>query len=439
MTISAYLALIKPPDYFPVPTREYFQIVILGSFLWLVITSSFSYYKDKRTHSFSQSLFQFTGQWVLVSFLIFAYLVLSKSDISRLSLVLFLIYGYILLLLSNRVRLSFLNRIRRRGLNQRLLVFVGTKEQRQTIEQYLTVNPGFGYRLLDTAEINYKGTMANPIKTLTSILENQMVDDVMVGTFSHRNKIMAQLVNIAEDHGCRVRIIKLKEDVYTRQIGLVPFGPFKVIAVREEPLSVLPARIFKRLFDIIFSLTFLITIYWWLYLIIAMLIKVSSKGPVFFNQKRVGRKGQHFYCYKFRSMAPNNSTSEGEGEITSASDARITWIGAILRKTNLDEIPQFVNVLKGDMSVIGPRPHMVTEDIMVAQKLVKYRIRRFIRPGISGWAAVNGYRGGTEDMSLMQKRVDYDIEYIETWTPLLDLKIIYETCRQMITGNTGVH
>jgi len=138
-------------------------------------------------------------------------------------------------------------------------------------------------------------------------------------------------------------------------------------------------------------------------------------------------------------MSLNKSGSDGNGEITKLDDNRITRLGAFLRRTNIDEFPQFLNVLMGDMSVIGPRPHMIEEDHTVAEKLRKYRIRRFVRPGISGWAQVNGFRGGTEDMELMQKRVDFDIDYIESWTPLLDLKIIWFTILQMLTLKTGGH
>ena len=183
----------------------------------------------------------------------------------------------------------------------------------------------------------------------------------------------------------------------------------------------------------------LLLLYWWIHVIVCILIKFSSKGPIFFKQKRVGRGGKEFYCIKFRTMSLNGSGLDGNGEITKLDDNRITKLGTFLRKTNMDELPQFLNVLKGEMSVVGPRPHMIEEDYAVAEKLRKYRIRRFVRPGISGWAQVNGYRGGTEDMELMQKRVDYDIEYIESWTPWLDIKIIYYTVLQMLTLRTGAH
>jgi len=244
---------------------------------------------------------------------------------------------------------------------------------------------------------------------------------------------------VGEESGCRIRIVQETEDVYSRHLDVHQFGPFKVFSVREEPLSQTPSKIYKRIFDVVFSMLVLLFIYWWIYAIIWLLVKLSSKDSIFFKQKRVGRGGQEFYCLKFRTMSMNGSDKEGHGGITKLDDNRITSLGAFLRKTNIDELPQFLNVLSGDMSVIGPRPHMIEEDHTVAEKLRKYRIRRFVRPGISGWAQINGFRGGTEDMELMQKRVDYDIDYIESWTPLLDLKIIWHTILQMLTLKTGAH
>ena len=138
-------------------------------------------------------------------------------------------------------------------------------------------------------------------------------------------------------------------------------------------------------------------------------------------------------------MVSNKAAEKGYSHLTVKDDNRITLIGSILRSTNLDELPQFVNVLMGKMSVIGPRPHMVSEDQDIAEKIEKYRIRRFVKPGITGLAAIKGYRGGTENLKLMQKRIDYDIKYIEDWSILLDLKIALITFWQMITFRTGAH
>ena len=138
-------------------------------------------------------------------------------------------------------------------------------------------------------------------------------------------------------------------------------------------------------------------------------------------------------------MVSNLSAEKGYAHLTDIDDSRITFIGKLLRKTNLDELPQFVNVIKGDMSVIGPRPHMVSEDQEIADKIKKYRIRRFVKPGITGWAAIHGYRGGTENLKLMQKRIDYDLDYIENWTLWKDIKICAVTFYQMLTFKTGAH
>ncbi|NQV14266.1 exopolysaccharide biosynthesis polyprenyl glycosylphosphotransferase [bacterium] len=430
--------------YFPhaqalTPNTTYTNIVMFAAILWPAVAGFFGYYRDRRTWSLAGSFIQITLQWVIVSFLIFLALVLLKSDVSRLSLTLFLISGYLGLIALNRLRFWFLTRIRSKGRNQRIITFVGNKSECSQFEKWLSENPSFGFQLASICDMESSATRQNPVKQLEKTISNHDYDEVLIGSFENRRKVLTELVDIAEEEGCRVRIVQKKVDVYTWQIGLSGFGPFQVFTVRDEPLSSPPAKIFKRSFDFIFSAAVLLILYWWIYIIAAILIKTTSRGPIYFKQRRIGRNGKKFYCYKFRTMRLNGSNSDGEGEITQKTDPRITRIGCFLRKTNIDEFPQFINVLMGDMSIIGPRPHMVEEDYAVADKLRKYRIRRFVRPGISGWAAVNGYRGGTLDMALMQKRVDYDLQYIESWTPWLDLKIIKLTIIQMFTGTTGAH
>ena len=156
---------------------------------------------------------------------------------------------------------------------------------------------------------------------------------------------------------------------------------------------------------------------------------MTSKGPIFYRQKRVGRYGRFFNCIKYRTMNVHSHTTSG---ITQKNDPRIFPLGSFLRKTNLDEIPQFINVFLGEMSIVGPRPHMIKEDDMLAKELNKYRIRHWVRPGITGLAAVNGFRGGTEDMNLMQQRINFDIQYIENWSLLIDIKICFRTFGAML-------
>ena len=218
-------------------------------------------------------------------------------------------------------------------------------------------------------------------------------------------------------------------------------GQINISGSKNASLPILAATLLskKKVFDLSLSLIVCVTILWWFYPLIGILIKLTSKGPFIIRQDRVGIDGNYFQCMKFRTMVSNKAAEKGYSHLTQKDDNRITFIGKILRKTNLDELPQFLNVLSGKMSVIGPRPHMVSEDREIAEKIKKYRIRRFVRPGITGLAAIRGYRGGTENLELMQKRIDYDIEYIEKWSIWLDLKIAIITFWQMLTLRTGAH
>jgi putative colanic acid biosysnthesis UDP-glucose lipid carrier transferase len=439
IALSAYIAVYVRYGTHTSQESVHEAILFISVALWPILAGATGYYKDRRTRKYFQSFAHLTVQWFIVSFSLFAYLVLAKSDISRITFSLFLTLSYLLLILAGQIRHFFLVRIRTRGMNQRAVIFIGQKKQHTAYISWLHENPSFGYDLAGFLDTDDASDLLCPVSMLEEFLAETRVDEILLGNFDSRSEILTDLVDVGEESGCRIRIIREKSDVYSRQLDVHLFGPFKVFSVREEPLSNAPAKLFKRIFDILFSIFVLVAVYWWINAIVCVLIKLSSKGPIFFKQKRVGRGGQEFYCIKFRTMALNDSGNEGNGEITKLGDNRITRLGTFLRITNLDELPQFLNVFKGEMSVIGPRPHMIEEDYAVAEKLRKYRIRRFVRPGISGWAQVNGYRGGTENMELMQKRVDYDIEYIESWTPWLDIKIIYYTVLQMLTLRTGAH
>ena len=439
IALSAYIAVYLRHGPNSPPQSVDDAILFISVALWPILSAATGYYKDRRVRKYSHSFAHLTIQWFVVSSSLFVYLVLAKSDISRLSFTIFLMFSYFTLIFAGQIRHFFLIRIRSRGMNQRAAIFIGQDYQHTVFSSWLHENPSFGFSLAGFLNTDEANEPMCPVSMLEQFLAEHSVDEILVGNFDNRSNILTDIVDVSEESGCRIRIIREKTDVYSRQLDVHLFGPFKVFSVREEPLSHTPAKLFKRIFDLVFSMLVLIIIYWWIHLLICVLIKISSKGPIFFKQKRVGRGGQEFYCIKFRTMAMNGSSRDGNGQITKQDDNRITRLGTFLRKTNLDELPQFINVLFGDMSVIGPRPHMIEEDYVVAEKLRKYRIRRFVRPGISGWAQVNGFRGGTEDMELMQKRVDHDIEYIESWTPWLDMKIIYYTILQMLTLRTGAH
>lgn len=204
-----------------------------------------------------------------------------------------------------------------------------------------------------------------------------------------------------------------------------------VVKRKRPPLQKVGNRIVKRLFDIIFSLAVILLVFPWLFPIIAILIRRESRGPIFFIQKRSGVKGRAFRCMKFRSMTVNNDSDTKQA---TKNDSRITKIGSFLRKSNLDELPQFFNVLMGHMSIVGPRPHMLKHTEDYSMQIDNFMERHEVKPGITGWAQVNGWRGPTDLIYKMEKRVEYDIQYIENWSLWLDVKILIMTAFNMTVG-----
>ncbi|MGZ3766394.1 MAG: exopolysaccharide biosynthesis polyprenyl glycosylphosphotransferase [Mucilaginibacter sp.] len=195
-------------------------------------------------------------------------------------------------------------------------------------------------------------------------------------------------------------------------------------------------RFFKRSFDILFSLSIISFVFSWLYPILAILIKLESKGPVFFIQTRTGRNGTHFKCYKFRSMRVNNDADKRQA---TRDDYRVTRIGAFMRKTSLDELPQFFNVLIGNMSIVGPRPHMIRHTEEYSRLTEKYKARHLLRPGITGWAQICGLRGEITNTEAILKRLDADVWYLKNWSFLLDLKIIFVTFWITLKGDKNAY
>ena len=193
---------------------------------------------------------------------------------------------------------------------------------------------------------------------------------------------------------------------------------------QEIPLDNFSNRLIKRIFDVVFSSLVILLLLSWLFPLISLIIKLDSKGPVFFRQLRTGIDNEEFNCLKFRTMQVNE---ESDSKQAQANDSRISRVGAILRKYNIDELPQFFNVLFGEMSVVGPRPHMLKHTEQYSELISHYKVRHYVKPGVTGWAQVNGYRGLTDELWKMEKRVDYDMEYLKNWNFFWDLKIIYLT------------
>ncbi|MBP8822095.1 MAG: exopolysaccharide biosynthesis polyprenyl glycosylphosphotransferase [Flavobacteriales bacterium] len=244
-----------------------------------------------------------------------------------------------------------------------------------------------------------------------------------------REQIM-ELMEFCERNTIRFRLIPSPDSFIpvVEACDLTFHGAVPVSRLRKEPLDRKGNRVLKRSFDIVFSFLVITLVFSWLFPLLALLIKLSSKGPVFFKQTRMGERKKKFTCYKFRSMRMNE---DADSRQATRNDPRITRVGNFLRRSNLDELPQFFNVLLGQMSVVGPRPHPLKLNDQFRDIIDKYMVRHFVRPGITGWAQVNGFRGETRTPELMEKRVELDVWYVENWSFQLDLKIVLKTVANM--------
>ena len=272
--------------------------------------------------------------------------------------------------------------------------------------------------------VNNTGQIVGSIDHCIDYAIKNDIREIYSTILPHQHEAMEKLMEIADQNCVRVRFVPDNKMAASDLYRIEYFDKLPVTSLRAEPLQNITNRFLKRAIDIAISSFALLFILSWLTPVIAVLIKLQSKGPVFFKQERSGKDNKPFWCYKFRSMAVN---TESDLVQATKNDARITPIGSFLRKTSLDEFPQFWNVLKGDMSVVGPRPHMLVHTEIYRAIINKYMIRQFLKPGITGWAQANGYRGETENIALMEKRVEHDIWYMENWSPKLDVKILVRT------------
>ncbi|SFQ15222.1 undecaprenyl-phosphate glucose phosphotransferase [Flavobacterium akiainvivens] len=330
----------------------------------------------------------------------------------------------------------FVMYLRKHGYNLRHVVILGNGSNAEQFYKLVNTNPHLGYDILgyfkDGAEeedtsIKYLGEKCD----LPSFLNTSIVNEVIIATPGITIGEIEEITYMVDKAGIRVRIIPDFHFQFYNRYEFKQFGNIPTVSLRKEPLEETYNKFTKRTFDIVFSLFVLIFICSWLFPIIALIIKSGSKGPVLFRQKRLGRDRKEFWCLKFRSMYVNNDSDK---VMATKGDRRITPIGSFLRKTSLDEFPQFWNVLMGHMSIVGPRPHMTVQNAQYQAIINNYLVRQLIKPGITGWAQVNGYRGEIETDLDIKNRVSYDIWYLENWSFFLDIKIIYLTVWNIFKG-----
>ena len=290
----------------------------------------------------------------------------------------------------------------------------------------------------DEYTVENKELYIGKIDDLSSILKDTSISDILIAIPTDQAERISYIKKISDENARRVRIIPdyFNSDSY---VPLEKFLNSPLMSIRNVPLDDKELRLLKRIFDFAFSLIFIVFIASWLFPIISLLIKLSTPGPVFFKQERWGINNSRVSCFKFRTMYHGTGNEPGDFRQATKGDKRITRLGSFLRKTNIDEFPQFINVFKGEMSIVGPRPHPTALNELSKDQVSDYMLRHLVKPGITGWAQVNGFRGETSDIRLMRKRVEFDIWYIENWSFWLDIQIIFQTVVNMIKGDRNAY
>ncbi len=372
--------------------------------------------------------------YVVLSHVMFYMLIQAVWSYGWLSLRLLAVFYLILtfLLLSWRVACRFVvMTFRGWGRNTRRVVIVGSKDNALEIYHEMVDKTSTGYRVVGFFSNHEDHSLPDNTPSLGGVedtlpwLQNHQVDEVYCClSTEHYLQEIFPIMDYCENHFVRFYYVPNLRNYMKRKMNLELLGNVPILYIREEPLRQPTNRFFKRTFDIIVSSLFLCTLFPFIYIFVAIGTKLTSKGPVLFVQERSGENGQTFGCIKFRSMRVNADADKVQA---TKDDPRKTRFGNFLRKSSIDELPQFINVLKGDMSIVGPRPHMLQHTEQYSKLVNKYMVRHLIKPGITGWAQVTGYRGETHELSQMEGRVRRDIWYLENWSLLLDVRIIFKT------------
>jgi putative colanic acid biosysnthesis UDP-glucose lipid carrier transferase len=420
---------------------KYIYLLVTINITWILLSSLFQLYKQISIGSFET--FSRATRKVFIYFLavIILFIFLTKSDLSRLFILTFLIATPLVLFLNRLIYLFIIQYFRTRDFLVRKVLILGYNDTSKILARQLEEDQinteiiGFCEEQASVKELtNYPivGTLQNAIEVSRSFDVTEIYSTIT----PEQNKQIYDLIQQAELACIRFRIVPDMKFFARFPVHIDFLGDMPVFSVRQEPLEDINNRMRKRLFDIVFSSLVLIFILSWLIPLISLAIWIESGRPIFFFQERTGKDNRSFFCLKFRSMYVNRDSNTRQA---TKEDERITRIGRLLRKTNLDEFPQFLNVLRGDMSIVGPRPHMLKHTDDYSKRINQYMVRQFMKPGITGWAQVNGFRGETKTLEDMEKRVEHDLWYMEHWSLWLDARIIFLTAYNMFRGEKNAY
>ena len=418
---------------------KYGVLFLFINFAWLVAILLVDSIVDNRRIKTWKALWDFFRSFLFNLLLTLSFIALLNISYSREYLLSSYAIFFLLGAVARVIARKYVKTYREKGFNFRKIVVVGINDFSQEFVREISARKDYGYRFMgyfdldgpeDEEKLNGSFDFVDNIYSF--LLENR-IDEVYISMptrssfhikalikFCHLNFIKVHFLN-ETIHALTNRSVYLNVDYN----GLTP-----IVSLAKEPLEVSTNRIMKRAFDLVFSIAVFTLIFPWLIPIVGLLIKLESKGPIFFKQKRSGINYSPFGCYKFRTMRVNKDSDKKQATV---GDARITKIGAFLRKTSIDELPQFINVLKGEMSVVGPRPHMIEHTRMYSKLIKPFVVRHWVKPGITGLAQAKGYRGETKEVKQMLDRVKMDVFYIQHWSFVLDTRIVWRTIVNMVT------
>ncbi len=419
-------------------SNSYIEFWLVSNGIWMFVAFSVRTYSDSNIINFEHFTKRTSQTFLLWIIGLLFYLFFSRqTDLSRLYILSVIIITGCLLLLNRFLYLGISNYFKNKNHLFNKVIIIGYNDTAKKLENYFE-EEGFNTHLLGFIEDekNIKELTRHPIladlKHAMQVAIDMDVQEIFSTITPEQNNYIYTLMNKAETECIRFKVVPDLSVFINKPVIINYIRELPVLSLRSEPLDDVGNRVKKRILDVTVSLLVVIFILSWLVPILGLIIYLESKGPIFFSQLRSGKNNKTFHCYKFRSMKVNK---ESDSKQATKDDKRITRIGRILRKTSLDEFPQFFNVLKGEMSLVGPRPHMVKHTSDYSKIVDQYMIRQFLKPGITGWAQINGYRGEITENEQIVNRVNEDLWYLENWNIWLDVRILFLTIYKVFKGD----
>lgn len=413
------------------------------SFAWYFLGNAINFYDDFVRRIFVFQLLSIIKNIFTQALISIIFIFIVKEDLFTRNFILYYtLFLFILVTLRLIIFRKILKKLRKKGINIRNLLIIGTGDVARKFRKLIGENPDFGYKFTGFLGKDFVPNDTEVIGTynqLEDIVSSNSIDEVVLALPQNDNALMDDIFRTCNRNAVKTHIIPDYFRFVSQRFQVSMVGSFPIITSRNEPLEEVQWRIIKRIFDFIFSLLIVVFLLSILFPVITLITKLTSPGPVFYIQDRIGAKNKSFRCYKFRTLHTNN-LPEGSFQPVTENDPRITSFGKFLRSSNIDELPQFINVLKGEMSIVGPRPYPIPYDNRYGKIFEEIKLRHNVKPGITGWAQIHGLRGDViddeENKKLITKRIEYDLWYIENWSITLDFQIILLTIWNMLRGKT---